>query len=343
MAPWALHAEVRQDLRARPRCDATRGAACGHRSRRAAVARRRVRCGVSLMEVLISIFVLSVGLLGLAALIPVGSYALMETGKADRAGACGRAALREVEVRRLLDPQFWSVPNASLNGTAVALDPIGVNAGMGNSLGLVPRLTFTWITPQLIQDVFYWKDDLQVHVEKDPNLRPHLAYYQADGSMGPAPTPYPVSDGHYSWLLTVTPATGDVPLPLAQRSSYRVSVAVCYRRELSPQGEQVVQVGQFLSQGLGGGSVRLADAVDVKENQWIMLCGQRPSPTGGARTVCHWYRVVMTSEAPRSLLTLAGPDWDPNYPATAVIINSVIGVYSTVVELDNDPRWMRTY
>ncbi len=43
------------------------------------------------MEVLISTFVMSIGLLGLAALIPVGRFAIVQTGKADRAGACGRA------------------------------------------------------------------------------------------------------------------------------------------------------------------------------------------------------------------------------------------------------------
>ena len=48
------------------------------------------------MEVLISIFVLSIGLLGVAALIPLGQMALWETAKADRCGACGRAALREI-------------------------------------------------------------------------------------------------------------------------------------------------------------------------------------------------------------------------------------------------------
>jgi hypothetical protein len=48
-------------------------------------------------------FVLSVGLLGVAALIPVGRFAIVETAKADRSGACGRAALSEIKVRRMLE------------------------------------------------------------------------------------------------------------------------------------------------------------------------------------------------------------------------------------------------
>jgi prepilin-type N-terminal cleavage/methylation domain-containing protein len=63
--------------------------------------------GLTLIEVLISIFVLSVGLLGVAAIIPLGQLALWETAKADRCGACGRAALREIQTSRLLDFRYW--------------------------------------------------------------------------------------------------------------------------------------------------------------------------------------------------------------------------------------------
>ena len=68
------------------------------------VKRRAGRRGVSLMEVLIGTFVLSVGLLGLAALIPVGRFAIVETAKSDRAGACGRAALRDMQVCQMIYP-----------------------------------------------------------------------------------------------------------------------------------------------------------------------------------------------------------------------------------------------
>jgi len=61
------------------------------------------RSGITLLEVLISIFVLAFGLLGVAALIPVGRFAIVEVGKADRSAVCGRAGLHEIKIRQFPD------------------------------------------------------------------------------------------------------------------------------------------------------------------------------------------------------------------------------------------------
>lgn len=63
------------------------------------------RRGVTLMEVLISIAVVAVGLLGVASLIPIGTFAVTETAKSDRSAALGRAAMHEVRVRGMLEPR----------------------------------------------------------------------------------------------------------------------------------------------------------------------------------------------------------------------------------------------
>ena len=68
---------------------------------------RRRRRGISLLEVLISMFVLSIGLLGVASLMPIGKFAVREATKANQSAAAARAALRQLKVRRMLRPDRW--------------------------------------------------------------------------------------------------------------------------------------------------------------------------------------------------------------------------------------------
>lgn len=68
---------------------------------------KSARAGITLMEVLISIFVLSVGLLGLMSLLPISAYYLQDANKNDRASTLGRSALRDLQVRGDLDPRRW--------------------------------------------------------------------------------------------------------------------------------------------------------------------------------------------------------------------------------------------
>ena len=103
----------------------------------------RPRCGVSLLEVLVSMFVMLVGLVGVAALLPVGQHSLAEAVKADRVGACGRAGLREAKIRGILDPSNWVIydtttSNWNVRPTAMPLvaptgvtyaTPTGLNQG----------------------------------------------------------------------------------------------------------------------------------------------------------------------------------------------------------------------
>jgi hypothetical protein len=80
------------------------------------------RSGLSLLEILIAVFVLSIGLLGVAAVIPLGYHQIVEAIKSDRAGACGRAGLHEVRTRGWLNPLLWR--QMAIN----EMDPIGTPA-----------------------------------------------------------------------------------------------------------------------------------------------------------------------------------------------------------------------
>lgn len=78
------------------------------------------RRGISLTEVLLSMFVMTVGVLGLAALIPVGGSDVATAVRADRTSNLGRAAFRDVQVRDWLEPDMW-MPAVPPNPTTAPL------------------------------------------------------------------------------------------------------------------------------------------------------------------------------------------------------------------------------
>ena len=76
-----------------------------------AICRTQVRRdGVSLLEVLISIGVLAVGLLGVISLIPAAASMAENGARSDSMAIAGRRVLREFQIRGFNDPRNWEVP-----------------------------------------------------------------------------------------------------------------------------------------------------------------------------------------------------------------------------------------
>ncbi len=306
-----------------------------HPSRRAAAAGRAPgpgRAGISLMEVLISIFVVSIGLLGIAALIPVANYALVETTKADRAAACGQAAIRDIRVRRLADPQLWmSNPtpldlNILRQGWTYMVDPQGNVANFG---GLIFKLNYDPAAAPL----FTWRDDLTF--DSPDNLsRPVAMEYGGQNF-----------EGDYSWMFMVTPpATEDYDVaspPNGDINHWRnrryvtVSVVVFHRRDRGLTSFPF-RNASFVADGL----LQLDNPIDVEPGHWILLGGLRNNTATNRPTVRvghYWYRVAAGWE---NMLTVEGPTWTGNpAPIRAVFVPDVIGVYTTTVELNRSPEW----
>lgn len=70
---------------------------------------RKPRPAISLIEVLISMGILSLGLLGVAAIFPVGGHYLATGDTYDRADAVAQAALADAAARGWLNPENWVV------------------------------------------------------------------------------------------------------------------------------------------------------------------------------------------------------------------------------------------
>ncbi len=125
----------------------------------------RDRNAITLLEVLISMGVLLLGLMGVGAMLAGGRFEVLQGAKTDQATMVGRAAFRDLKVRGFLNPANWidsfgnlvlkdnhlagqpqkwkywfscqcASPSAGGDGMpvtpTVVLDPLGVAAGFGN-------------------------------------------------------------------------------------------------------------------------------------------------------------------------------------------------------------------
>ncbi len=320
--------------------------------------------GVSLLEVLISIFVLSIGLMGVAALLPVGGFNIAEANKADGSASCGRAALHHVKISRMLERtrRDEDDPSQLVNmwmdswddDKPTMIDPLGFSSGAfpychvyvqfasGVSPAFIPRVTLR-VAPrssslaisQAVADrIFTWEDDKVFVIPEDADRRP--------AALDDNTHVHPFA-GNYSWMAMVTP-------------SNTVSVIVFHKRDYNaptltdigpdnPRPCERVAVAEFSGQypidcslsmpeepsaaRLGTG---LSDYLNTRENDWIML-------TNGKDFT--WYRVLSVANELSNgtrFVWLAGSDWiydkldltgDGNAnELQAVICSGVIGVYT---------------
>lgn len=92
------------------------------------------RRGITLLEVLISIGVLSVGVLGAATLLPMATFFQNETVKYDRGGALAQQAIHDIQIKNYLSPRRWIFLDPAAPNVAA---PVGV-AGLVNSSSYNP-------------------------------------------------------------------------------------------------------------------------------------------------------------------------------------------------------------
>jgi len=320
------------------------------------------RRGLSLLEVLVSIAILPIGLLAVASLIPIGKLAMTETNKSDRTGMCGRAGLREVKVRRMLDPNSWlsSMPLPFNPDVPFVIDPLGYAnfssapsewTHVGGSTSSIQRISLG----NVASEVFRWQDELTYVLPKDMN--------PPQAGDRPQPVAGNQNEGNFSWFLTVSrvpsdhivdPSTGTTlfDVPWAQRRQFSVAVVVCWKRAFTTgnndpnAGETTVSnVTCDSPTGYGGIGIQYSNSTVLpRENQWVLLYSE--NPTTHAIIQATWYRVVSAgNNGTNTRVSLVGPDWNGDgnggTGATLVVVKGVTGVYTTTVQLDNDAIWTK--
>jgi hypothetical protein len=242
-----------------------------------------------LLEVLFSMFVLAVGLLGLAAMVPVGKHQVTEASHADRSTAIGQAAHKEIKVRDALDPATWrffnytgnafqAYPASGVVTLPFVVDPLAITSninsgssdpqfaffphGNGNPnfrtaapmLAKLDRISLTSVSSSTAASNWALADRIFRSFDDRTFELPSdvtlRPQHMVDSSGVPLPTPSQ-SEGNYSWLFMVSP-------PQFAGGPSTVSVVVFYKRDLvvatsgtEPASERFVYL-DLVNGGLGG-------------------------------------------------------------------------------------------
>lgn len=204
------------------------------------------RRGISLLEVLVSTLCLSVGLMGLIALIPLGHHDIVEATKMDRIATLGRLSFRDLQVRGYLRPDMWcdasgttpmlwnkppeafvidplllSYYKKNTTGTSSSTKPptdfpYGTQLPKAPSIGRVSiRATYNpasagpWqpMNLSMADRICRLGDDLSFIKPTDGKLSPAMSYqYDKDPYVAGAKPMARQFDGNYCWLVTMAPA-----------------------------------------------------------------------------------------------------------------------------------------
>jgi hypothetical protein len=99
------------------------------------LAPRASRPGISLLEVLISMFVLLFGLMGVAAVFPLGNHYAARGDQYDRGAAMADAAFADLKARGILQPSVWMYAEAPPTSSVMLGNDWRISQSSGIGLG----------------------------------------------------------------------------------------------------------------------------------------------------------------------------------------------------------------
>lgn len=279
---------------------------------------RRSRQGLSILEVLVASFILLFGLMGVAAMFPVGQLYVAEATRHDTASSVGQAAFNDIQVRGLLNPEMWI--GVDTTADTHLIDPLAGVGDFPHGGGALKRVTYNGMTAPLAQNIFQSRDDLVVELPDDPDLP---AFQPTLGG------PTRAFNGQYSWMFMAQQMQGS-------GEQFRVSVIVYHKRVLDTALAMETDLGNSpIVGGLGGGTVELSGTAEqlevAKPGQWMLLYSKAVTPR-----LFKWYRIVAADEydtaTSKRWVTLQGPDWPTGVTPRAVVLDGVVAVYEKVMQ-----------
>lgn len=335
-----------------------------------------LRRGVTVLEVMISIGVVTIGFLGVVALVPLAGHQVSKGQTSDIAAVVGKNAIEHFVIRGMANPNNWirgngtqldpyALPNKAfcIDPRFVAKNPAILNFPYPASASPTMNRMSLWsgstnvqrhLTSAEADRLFVSQDQLSIDFPADKSELSQQTF--VGGSTNALKREY---EGQLSWFATLVPTRGG-----SRGDLYTLSVVVVNRRDPqmtttsiagAPDNERVVGVRTFFGDGYGGGDVLLEAAGTLDDQQlvfeegdWLMLSSQQ-----GSIEYFKWYRALAADEPqvdPNDAtlvireVSLEGADWPTTsagapLAAQATIVTGVVAVYEKTIRLESSSLW----
>jgi len=296
------------------------------------------RNGITLLEVLVSLGILSIGLACVVALLPAGASEAKKAMDDDRRSAVAAAATADAITRGILNPATWTPAPASTNRSAILVDPLGANAlaNASPAAGLAAVTLGNFGAGTVAADEgFRSQDDLVYDTSQSDDEPPIPRFYATAGKRA--------SKGTFSWLATLVPATtGALP------QFFRLTIVVCNRR-----GEGVAAVAPLAGTLLPvtGTAPRTSTRTATFNPGMTSETFRDFCPAGAVvlisdgATTWEWRRLLQAAPlVPTGLVTGARFSFDNDVSITADrvhLVQGAIGYAEHFVTLERNSPWTR--
>lgn len=269
------------------------------------------RRGITLLEVIISLGILSVGLASVVALIPAGGDQAIKAVVEDRRGTLGANGLADFVNRGLLDPREWNPAQPAALNYRLLFDPIGA----GSFAPGLTAVSLAGINAGVMADeVFRSQDDVSYKLPDDEDAPALPLFFTA--SAGPLKR---LSEGNFSWLATL--------VPVSPASTYhRLTVVTCHRRSVPP--------------AVGATAFSVTPPVPVSPaSQYVTLV-----PAAGATLTVEDAKALFPAGSV-ALLTDGGTrfEWRKVLTASPTIVGSTVSQIELTVDRANSFAWFSLY